>query len=291
MPSDFLAGVEVRQMKASDLAFAERLRAAAGWNQTRQDWLRFLALEPEGCFVASLNGEPAGTTTTHFYGPELSWIGMVLVAPECRRCGVGSALLRRALHYLEGRGAKCIKLDATPLGQPLYERAGFQPEMSLARHELTAAPSKPARGITSASPLRDTELARITELDGKAFGIERAQLLGHLARQSLRVLWHDGGEGNHSGFGMLRAGMRAAYLGPVIARSREGALPILQTLLAEAGGEAVFWDVPEVNPAAVELAQSRGFTVQRRLIRMFRGAPGPRADWSTVYAIVDPALG
>jgi hypothetical protein len=31
---------------------ANRLRGEVGWNQTMEDWKRFLEMEPEGCFVA-----------------------------------------------------------------------------------------------------------------------------------------------------------------------------------------------------------------------------------------------
>ena len=32
------------------------LNRQAGWNQTKAAWLRFLAMAPDGCFVAELEG-------------------------------------------------------------------------------------------------------------------------------------------------------------------------------------------------------------------------------------------
>jgi len=133
--------IRLRLLTARDLPFADAVRAAAGWNQTLDDWRRFLALEPEGCFLAEWEGKPAGTATTLIHGPELAWIGMVLVHPDSRRRGIGQALLRHCLEHLRQRGVGCIKLDATPLGQPVYERLGFRSEWTLARWERASAPA------------------------------------------------------------------------------------------------------------------------------------------------------
>jgi ribosomal protein S18 acetylase RimI-like enzyme len=133
--------IRLRLLTAEDLAFAEVVRAAAGWNQSLEDWRRFLELEPDGCFLAEWEGAPAGTATTLIHGPELAWIGMVLVHPDYRRRGIGQALLRHCIEHLRARGVGCLKLDATPLGQPGYERLGFRSEWTLARWERAGAPA------------------------------------------------------------------------------------------------------------------------------------------------------
>src|SRR5580700_4974672 len=113
--------LRMRTMLPSDLSFADSLRALAGWNQTPADWRRFLAMQPEGCFMAQWNGVPAGTATTTVYGSDLAWIGMVLVHPEYRRRGIGRGLLLKCIEHLQARRVRCIKLDATPQGRPVYE--------------------------------------------------------------------------------------------------------------------------------------------------------------------------
>ena len=124
--------LQIRLMDTRDLDFADSVRAAANWNQTKQDWERFVACEPRGCFVAEWEGSPAGTATTTYYGPELGWIGMLLVHPEFRKRGIGTGLLRHCIASLTQREAKGIKLDATPIGQRLYERLGFTAEERVA---------------------------------------------------------------------------------------------------------------------------------------------------------------
>src|SRR5919205_549146 len=97
-------GVEIRPLVGADLPAAMRLKESAGWNQTEEDWLRLLRLEPRGCFAASSGGRLVGTATTTTYGRELAWVGMVLVDPEFRRRGIASLLMDAALSYLDGRG-------------------------------------------------------------------------------------------------------------------------------------------------------------------------------------------
>src|SRR5262245_6183131 len=119
--------IRIRRMTAADLSLGMRLKAANGWNQTEADWRRYLDLGGEGCVVAELDGEPVGTTATCVVGT-VAWIAMVLVDAEVRGRGIGKALMSHALEHLDRRGIACLRLDATPLGQPLYEKLGFQAE-------------------------------------------------------------------------------------------------------------------------------------------------------------------
>src|SRR5438128_8489540 len=136
----------IRLLTEGDLGFADELRRLAGWNQTLPDWRRFLALSPDGCFLASCEGASAGVATTTIYGRELAWIGTVLVHPDYRRAGFGRALVQQCLDYLRGRGISTIKLDATPLGQKVYEPLGFRVETTFTRWERVAGSRQACHG-------------------------------------------------------------------------------------------------------------------------------------------------
>jgi len=127
--------LHLRHLTETDLDFADRMRAALGWNQRREDWARYLRHAPDGCFLAEWEGQPAGTVTTTSYGEDLAWIGMLLVHPDYRRRGIATALMERALEHLRSRRIRCIKLDATPEGRPVYERLGFRDEWTMQRWE------------------------------------------------------------------------------------------------------------------------------------------------------------
>ena len=55
--------LHLRVLRPEDLPFADSLSAIAGWNQTLDDWRRFLEMEPEGCVLAEWNDSPVGTAT------------------------------------------------------------------------------------------------------------------------------------------------------------------------------------------------------------------------------------
>src|SRR5438094_415209 len=98
-------------MGLEDIPLGMRLKQQAEWNQTEADWRRFLDLEPEGCFVAVLDGESVATVTTCVFGA-IGWIAMMLVDVRVRGRGIASALMRHALEYLDGRGVRTVRLDA-----------------------------------------------------------------------------------------------------------------------------------------------------------------------------------
>ena len=163
--------MEIRLLFESDIPAAMRLKEAAGWNQTEDDWRRLLLLEPNGCFCAIKDGCVVGTTTTTTYGDELAWIGMVLVDPQHRRQGIAAKLMSVALDYLNGR-VGTIKLDATALGQPVYEKFGFQFESLIERWSGTGRLHSEEQGDIG----RDS-LSELLALDQIAFNADRSKLI------------------------------------------------------------------------------------------------------------------
>jgi ribosomal protein S18 acetylase RimI-like enzyme len=281
--------LRLRTLTRADFSFADSLRATAGWNQTLADWERFLATEPEGCFLAEWNGVPAGTASTTIYGPELGWIGMVLVHPDFRRRGIGSALLHHSISYLRGCGVRCIKLDATPDGKMVYDRLGFRSEWTLNRwvgRPATVTPTSP-----DPRPWQEADATRIDSLNAMAFGVSRRSLLTRLANQSTVALVLNSNRGGITGFGFARAGSQALYLGPVVANTPGAGLSLVEALVARKPDQLVFWDIPDPNEAAVSWAQGHGFTVQRPLIRMFLGDNANPGNPRCQFAIAGPEVG
>jgi GNAT superfamily N-acetyltransferase len=272
----------IRMLSEDDLDFADRVRLQAGWNQTRADWRRLIELEPSGCFVAELDGVLAGTATTTVYGgDDLAWIGMVLVDEAARRRGVGTALLEHCISHLKNeRRVRCIKLDATSAGQPLYEKLGFVAEWGLQRWQATmSGNSTDAR--TAVDDLTDAAFA----LDRVTFGADRSALLRSLATGCISVKC----EG--SAFGIVRPGSRASYLGPVVAESWEQARPLVEHLLAAAPAGEIFWDIPVRQSEAMVFAEERGFSIQRQVVRMALDGVALEENAKSVFGIAEPALG
>lgn len=259
--------IEIRPMTIDDTQLGLRLTQQAGWNQIESDWLRFINLEPEGCFVAELDGYPVGTTTTCIFS-QVAWIAMVLVDVNARGKGVGTTLLKHAIEFLQRREAvKTIRLDATPAGRRIYEKLEFAPEYELARYEGIARwfGAGPATSNVTAKILLN-----IIEFDKQTTGTDRGKMLNQLFTEhpeNFRV--HSFG-GKIGGFTSMRPGANAVQIGPCIATMNSGPV-LLSDALNRCAGELVFVDIPTENIEAVKIAELSGLKIQRRFMRMCRG--------------------
>src|SRR5258707_5776 len=63
-PRNSAAAMRLRIMTMADIPAGMRLKEIAGWNQTAEDWKRFLEASPEGCLAAEEGGRVCGTATT-----------------------------------------------------------------------------------------------------------------------------------------------------------------------------------------------------------------------------------
>lgn len=282
--------VVVRRLRRDDIAFADALRATAGWNQSEHDWAGYLEFEPDGCFLAEVNGRPAGTATTIAYAERFGWIGMVLVHPDQRRLGVGSRLLREAIGSLQRRGVRCIKLDATPMGKKVYVPLGFVEEYELTRYEGTA----PVRAWTpndEIAPLASADFVAVVRLDALGFGAERERVLRSLSARHPELSFVARRMGEVVGFLLAREGANAVQVGPWVARDAAVADQLLLACFERTPGRRMFIDVVGPNSAANEIVRRHGFTVQRTLTRMFLGENAHPGETSLVYGISSPEKG
>jgi GNAT superfamily N-acetyltransferase len=275
--------IEIRLLFESDIPAAMRLKEAAGWNQTEKDWQRLLALEPNGCFAAVKDGRLVGTTTTTTYRNELAWIGMVLVDPHERRQGIATRLMNLAIDYLKDKVAT-VKLDATALGQPLYESLGFQFESVFERWSGTS-------NVNNAEPSNVDAVGDLLALDRIAFGADRSQLLVKLIDDAcvppvlLRAV-----DGTLNGYALARSGTNADYIGPVVAKDPQHVESLLDQVLSELSGRRVYIDFNTECGASTSVLSARDFVKERDLIRMSAGARSEKT-LPSVIAIAGPETG
>jgi GNAT superfamily N-acetyltransferase len=251
----------IRLMTPQDIPGAMQLKEAAGWSQSSEDWARLLELEPEGCFVDERDGIVAGTTTALCYDSDLAWIGMVLVAPEYRRQGIARGLMEFALDWLQQKRVRCVKLDATDQGRPLYLDLGFIDECAIERWARDPAGEPTLGGFENAAP----GLSQLEDetLDRAAVGVVRNHVISSL-------LEAEDGDcfSTPDGFLLGRKGSAARFLGPCVAAGESSAAGLISTFLARHSAEPVFWDLLPANVSARRLASSFGFESRRRLMRM-----------------------
>lgn len=272
--------MHLRRMTSDDLALGLRLASQAGWNQTEADWRRFLWLEPEGCFVAEWSEVPAATTAAFVFGP-VGWIAMVLVDEAFRHRGIATQLVQHALRYLDGRGVQTVRLDATSLGRPVYERLGFLSEYRLLRMQgEVSAPSDAGSFV----PLPAERVPAVCEFDATVTGTPRHELIRRLYAERPEAATAEFEGEAAVGYAFLRPGRRAGQIGPAAAVSAAAGVAMLNRMLARCPAGPLFMDVPADNRAAVGWAEMHGFTVQREFTRMVLGpriADFPQRIWAS----------
>lgn len=281
-------GVSMRGMRATDLPRCAELNQCVGWNQLIQDWQRFLALEPQGCFVAEHEGRVIGTCTTVNYENRFGWVGMVIVDPTMRRRGIGTVLLQRGINYLKEIGVETVKLDATPEGKLLYDTMGFVDEYGAARWHGTAPQVSADRRADVIVP---GDIQAIMQLDEPVFGADRKQLIAlyleHYPDRCLIIRQNDEVMGYLCG----RPGRDAEHIGPWVAQNRGVAEALLLTRLARCAGKRVFVDTLDPCPESSEILRGLGFDIQRPFIRMYQGPNNHPGRPECVCGLSGPELG
>ena len=263
------------------------MKEQAGWNQVEADWRRLLDLQPDGCFVAELDGIPAGTVTTCRFGP-VAWVAMMLVDKSFRSRGIGRALMSRALDDLDSAGVRTIRLDATPLGRPLYESLDFVAEATFARYLGVLPPADGPPGLP-----RNAELPRWLKAWPRSISRSRAPTAaGCCADWSKSIPIRSGWPSRQE------RSRGSCWLVPVRRRGGSGRASRVsgpgRVLLADArrryAGEAVTIDIPIDNAPATALAASWGLGVTGLLTRMGRGLR-VKEDLARLWASAGPEKG
>jgi GNAT superfamily N-acetyltransferase len=269
------AAEQLRCLKIEDIPSAMELSMEANWNQTPEDWQMLIELAPEGCLAIEVEGEIAATTTALFYGQRLAWIGMVLTRMKFRGQGLARRLLTETLTLCDRMKIETVKLDATDLGKPLYERFGFRVEQAA---ERWAGPSS-TKVMHSSAQLSEAD----SSIDLAAFGADRSALLQKLARRN-PPLRHE------ASYAFTRTGRQKSYLGPCVCNDSPSARSLLQRAVQANYASGWFWDLLPENQDAVAIAQEMGFSPQRHLFRMVRGKD-LRGKEQAIYAIAGFELG
>jgi GNAT superfamily N-acetyltransferase len=270
-----------RPLTEADLPRAVALSTLVGWNQAEADWRVFA---DEGRVAALDDGEAASLAATAAvlpFGADLAWVSMVLVRPDRRREGLATRLMRWAVEELAG--TRCIALDATPAGREVYRQLGFEDVFGFARWRLgdgIAAPDVAVR------PLRDADWPTLLAQDATAFGASRESLLRGFARRFPQAAWvaADG-----SGFALGRDGVRAAQIGPVVARDPATAMALVAAAQRAIGGPVLLDLADGATEVAGALAQA-GAERLRPFTRMTLGA-APPGEAQQLVAMAGPEFG
>ncbi len=277
-------GLAVRKMNKTDISDCMRLKRIANWNQLPADWDFFVSADTNGNFVMVRNGAIVGTVTTINYQGVVSWIGMVLVDPACRRMGIATKLMHKAISHLSECTA--VKLDATADGREVYLKMGFEDEFSIGRFICRSVPMVDSQDEIDAL----ADASRINSFDRQIFGADRGTLLSNLLLQAPDNAFLKIRQGEIKGFVLGRKGENFFQMGPLVANSESDALSLLKHSLHTLSNRAVLVDIPLSHEKVVAFVESVGFRKEREFMRMWKG-PSIPVDMSCYFVTTGPEFG
>lgn len=270
--------LKIHTLESSHIPFAMELKNLAGWNQTTEDWISYLKLERDGCFIAQYKDSAdeglAGTATALSYEGKVGWIGMVLVHPSKRKMGVGTALLEKSIQYLQNYHIPCIKLDATPMGKKVYEPLGFVEEYEVRRYQASGSASgmnKSRKYSIEIKSIKPEHIDLFAEWDANIFGANRRKVIEGMSQRNPELCLCYIGDRQIKGYIMAHKGHEAYQIGPFLADDNEVAEALFIKVMEKLEGQKVFVDVPVPNKKALEMVEGYDFTIQRSFCRMYLG--------------------
>ncbi|WP_031084144.1 GNAT family N-acetyltransferase [Streptomyces sp. NRRL WC-3549] len=278
---------EITTASADDIVMLGDWAHEEGWNPGLTDGQAFFAADPCGFLIGRLDGEPVTSVSVVRYGDSFGFLGFYLTRPALRGRGYGLRTWRAGTARLAGR---TVGLDGVPAQQDNYRRSGFRRAWGNARYEGVAPTGvAPPAGVVL-TDARTLPFVRLTAYDRRFFPQARDSFLAPWITGPGRTALAAVRDGEIAGFAVVRECREASRIGPLHADSPEVAAALVSALASGAPDTPVAVDVPDVNPAAVRLAEQLGLTPSFDTARMYTG-PVPEFDRAGVFGITSLELG
>jgi GNAT superfamily N-acetyltransferase len=291
VPTHSLAALPIRRLTLRDRIACADLSEDRGWPREEHKW-GFLLSAGTGYGIDSPEGGLVSACVVTEYGPQdrpdLSAIGMVLVAERHARQGVGRRLMR---HLLSVLSPTPLTLYATPNGRPLYEELGFKvtgrAEMLRGRFTPDGSDGPESRIATRAATAED--LTGILRLDEEVFGTDRTPLITRLPAfaDQLRVAEDNG---RIIGYAAAWPNMDTHVVGPLIAQDSETAKALLASLAARTD-RPLRTDIDARHEDLLSWAKERGLEYCASNSVMTYGIAELPGDWTRRFAPLTVAAG
>lgn len=282
-----LAGFVIRTMSRADLDLAMSWARQEGWNPAPSDADVFYASDPEGFLLGVLDGAPIGCLSVVRYGAQYAFMGFYIVKLEYRGLGYGWALWQAGMAFLAGRS---IGLDGVLAQQANYTKSGFVLAYRNIRY-MGWRPQVLATPSSQLQPVHSLDIAQLIAYDAQCFGVERSIFLQAWLTAAGTRAWAHVEDGQLCGYGVIRLATEGYKIGPLFADRAEVAQALLSALLADIPASATFyWDIPEPNAAALDLAQQYGLQPVFETARMYAGST-PALPIERIFGVTSFELG
>ena len=276
---------QIKTMTRGELDVAIAWAAAESWNPGLHDADCFYGTDPTGFLMGVLNNEPIASISAVKYGESFGFIGFYIVKPGFRGQGYGLAIWQAALEVLTGRN---IGLDGVVAQQDNYIKSGF----SLAHRNIRYGGVGQGEAAESdCVPLAQVPTTAVIEYDRRCFPEERSRFtqcwIAQPGSHGVGLLQEE----TLVGYGVVRPSQDGYKIGPLFAETAAIAEQIFQALVAKVPvGSSFYLDVPEVNGAAIALAERYGMDYGFETARMYT-QKDPTLPLDKIFGITTFELG
>lgn len=278
--------LDIRPMSRTDLEAALVWARDEGWNPGLDDVGPFHAQDSSGFLMGWLGTVRVGCISVVKYGADFAFLGLYIVHPAHRGRGYGKAIWDAGMASAAGR---TIGLDGVPAQQDNYRKSGFAHAYQSARWGGTLRGLVAARSYVR--PVTRDDFFAIADFDRLHTPAPRERFLSAwLAPSPTRQTEAYIEDGRIRGYGTIRRCTTGWKIGPLFAETPDIAQSLLTTLVAPAGTDPLFIDVPGPNGAAVEMVRRLGFTPAFETARMYLGL-APILPLPQVFGVTTLELG
>lgn len=269
-----------RTMNPEELKTVIGWAADEGWNPAVEDAAVFHQTDPEGFFLAELDGEAVAAISVVNHSDSFAFLGLYICRPEHRARGIGLALWNHALLHA---GDRVVGLDGVPDQQENYQRSGFVLQGQTMRFEgvLEGKPHADIRAITSA------DVPDLIAMEGAANGYAKPQFLrAWLCDTAGRKTLVLAGQAGVRGFVTVRECLRGYKVGPLVSNTDQDARILLHAAATLIDGDVTVVDVPDDNAALSDYCRDIGMEISFNTARMYKGvAPMPDTSARTISTL------
>ncbi len=274
--------VELRPLTLVEVEVLLDWAKTEGWNPGLADAAAFQAADPEGFIGCFVDGDMAAGMSAVRYGEDFGFIGLYIAHPAFRGRGLGRRVWDAGMQHLSGR---TVGLDGVPEQQANYRSMGFEPAYQTHRWSGTLSPGNTGE-VRTAGP---ADTAAILAYDRDLFSASRDAFLSEWLQtpRAVKLLVRDS---QIHGYAVCRPCHEGWKIGPLFADTPKDAVLLLRACAAEAGGEVLQIDLPEMQQDFADRLRKLGFSQGFTTARMYRGAkPDVRMD--RVFGITTLELG
>jgi ribosomal protein S18 acetylase RimI-like enzyme len=257
----------IKKMHRAEIDIAIEWAAREGWNPGLHDADCYNTADPNGFLIGMLGDEPIATISVIKYDEHFGFLGFYIVKPEYRGKGYGIQIWSAGLKYLAGLN---IGLDGVLAQQDNYKKSGFKLAYRNIRYE----------GVGDGEPYQNSQIvnlstmpfASIDSYDRPFFPAQRSSFIKSWINQPNSYALGIMHNGKLAGYGVIRQCRSGYKIGPLIAENPVLAESLFLALKSTVKPAKPFYlDTPEVNRAAVALAERHNMLVSFETARMYTG--------------------